>query len=518
MPASFGARPAVILDDLSFTWPDGDMQFEHVSATFNVGRTGLIGDNGQGKSTLLRLISGELTPTTGRITLAGGGRVAYLPQHITLRTDATVADLLGITPILDAMAAIEACDLDQRHFDVIGDGWDIESRSIAALEALGTVSDLNRTVGTLSGGETMLIALTGLKLAGGVSLLDEPTNNLDRATRERLYDEIAAWPGTLIVVSHDTELLELMDATAELRAGSLSLYGGPYSAYREYVAAQQQAALQTLRTATAELRREKAQRIKEQQRVAHSERQAKKDADNKRFLPGVLDKRRNRAEKAQGSNKQMLLAREAEAASRVAEAAAALRADDAISIDLPDPKVPVSRRIAVLTSPDGRQLIVQGPERVAITGRNGVGKTTLIERALSGAESLAGASLTLHTDRVGYLSQRLDTSHDDVPVIEYLREATPAVPAAELRHRLARFLIRGDAVFRPVGSLSGGERFRVEVARLLLADPPYQLLILDEPTNNLDLATVDQLVQALGAYRGAVLVVSHDRAFLERVG
>jgi ATPase subunit of ABC transporter with duplicated ATPase domains len=468
--------------------------------------------------------------------LSGANRVAYLPQHITLRTEATVADLLGITPILEAITAVENGGLEPSYFDTIADDWDIAARSVAALEAIDTVSDLERSVATLSGGETMLIALTGLKIGGGISLLDEPTNNLDRVTRERLYGEIATWPGTLIVVSHDIALLELMNATAELRYGALSVYGGAYHAYCEYVAQQQQAALQAVRSATAELKREKTQRIKEQERVAHSERQARKDAANKRFLPGVLDHRKNRAEKAQGSNKQLLLAREAAAAERVAVAESALRENLAISIDLPDPDVPPSRRIATLTSSDGREFIIQGPERIAITGDNGVGKTLLLERALAAAGSrvlpagmespqVAAARLVLHTDRVGYLPQRLDTSHDDLSVLDYLllklrgeaASPDPAITPGKMRHRLARFLIRGDAVFRPLGSLSGGERFRVELARLLLAEPPYQLLILDEPTNNLDLNTVEQLIQALATYRGAVLVVSHDANFLNRI-
>jgi ATPase subunit of ABC transporter with duplicated ATPase domains len=124
----------------------------------------------------------------------------------------------------------------------------------------------------------------------------------------------------------------------------------------------------------------------------------------------------------------------------------------------------------------------------------------------------------LHTDRVGYLPQRVDGLDDAATVLENVRTAAPEAPPAEVRNRLARFLIRGATVDRPVGALSGGERFRVALARLLLADPPPQLLVLDEPTNNLDLDTVDQLVDALSAYRGAVLVVSHDDAFLARLG
>ena len=184
--------------------------------------------------------------------------------------------------------------------------------------------------------------------------------------------------------------------------------------------------------------------------------------------------------------------------------------------------------------------MIQGPERVALIGPNGAGKTTLLERlvgsgrqnstdrganspedALSGdsaPEWLSSVRADLHTDRVGYLPQRVDGLDDAASVLDNVAPSAPGVTIVELRNRLARFLIRGAAVTRPVGTLSGGERFRVALARLMLADPPPQLLVFDEPTNNLDLDTVDQLVDAIAAYRGAVLVVSHDDAFLERIG
>ena len=179
-------RSAISLRDLSFEWPDGAGALHRVNGTFTTGRTGLVGRNGAGKTTLLRLIAGELTPTSGRIETAGD--VGYLPQTLTLARSATVAQLLGIDKVLDALRAIESGDVDERHFDAVGDDWDIEARADEALHEIGfSAAELGRHVGEVSGGEAMLIAITGLRLRRTpVTLLDEPTNNLDRSTRAKL--------------------------------------------------------------------------------------------------------------------------------------------------------------------------------------------------------------------------------------------------------------------------------------------------------------------------------------------
>ncbi|KGJ78531.1 ABC transporter [Cryobacterium roopkundense] len=507
----------ITLTNVGLTWPDGSPALNGITGTFGVGRTGLVGANGSGKSTLLRLIAGRLAPTTGRIDAAGD--VDYLPQTLTLAVDATVSDLLGITDKVAALRAIEAGDVSERHFDTIADDWNIETQAEEALRHIGfTAVDLSRPVNTVSGGEAMIIAVAGLHVRRApITLLDEPTNNLDRTERARLAHMVRTWPGTLLVVSHDTALLELMDSTAELHSGRLTVFGGPYSEWRAHLDHEQAGAVQAARTAQQVVKTEKRQRVETATKLDRRARTAHTSHDQKRGSKILMNQRASDAQVSAGKLRTGVDDKVQTAQAALDSADARVRDDDHIHIDLPDPDVPNSRRIAELVGA-GRTLVVQGPERVALTGANGVGKTTLLDTLVNGTEAQprrAGAVLLV--DRVGYLPQRLDGLDDAASVLENVRSLAPSVPVGDVRNQLARFLLRGATVDRAVGTLSGGERFRVALARLLLADPPPQLLVLDEPTNNLDLQSVDQLVDALLGYRGAVIVVSHDDAFLARL-
>ncbi len=531
---------AVTLDRLSFTWPDGSVALSDVSGAFGVRRTGLVGRNGSGKSTLLALIAGGLQPTSG--TISTSGRVDLLPQQLTLDTGRRVAELLGVARALDAVRAIERGDTDERHFDAVGDDWDIEARARAGLAEVGLPADaLDRRVGELSGGEAVLTALIGIRLRDAeIALLDEPTNNLDRDARARVRELVRGWRGTLIVVSHDTALLEDLDDTAELYGSDLSVFGGPYSQWRAWLDTEQAAAAQAETAARQLLKREKRDRQQVESAISTRNAQGKKAAFE-RSAPRIVLGAKKRAAQVTAGRLRMEANEKVDAARAAVDTAGRrVRDDDAVRIDLPDPEVGSGRRIATLGDGE-RSWVLQGPERVALIGPNGAGKTTLLERLVAsaggaddapnagpaGAEAAAGrpdraiplhsAHAVAHTDRVGYLSQRVDGLDEAASVLENIRTAAPGAGDVELRNRLARFLVRGDAVHRPVSALSGGERFRVALAQLLLAEPAPHLLVLDEPTNNLDLDTVDQLVEAIAAYRGAVLVVSHDDAFLARI-
>ena len=487
--------PAIVCSELSFAWPDGDRVLSGLDVAFGAGRTGLIGANGSGKSTLLRLIAGELRPTAGTVRVAGP--VGYLAQTVALHADRTVADLLGVAAQRQALRAVEAGD--PSAIADVGDAWDIEERAVAALARFGLPTDLDRRADTLSGGEAVLTGLAGLLVRRlPVTLLDEPTNNLDRAARELLYAAVEQWSGVLLVVSHDRELLERVDTTAELRAGTVRLFGGPLSAYEAQLAAEQDTAQRLLRVAEADVRRERRELAESQTKIARRVRYADTDHANKRKPKIVMNARKREAQVSAGKLRTGHEQRLDAARDELAAAEAQVRDDAAIRIDLPGTAVPAGRTVATVDDE-----VIRGPERIGLVGANGSGKTTLLRRIVAQVP-------------VGYLPQRLDVLDDAASVLDNVRAS--GVPPQQVRAGLARFLVSGDAVYRPTGTLSGGERFRVVLARLLLADPPPQLLLLDEPTNNLDLTSVDRLVEALAAYRGALVVASHDLDFLERIG
>ncbi|MFF1695898.1 ABC-F family ATP-binding cassette domain-containing protein [Streptomyces sp. NPDC058257] len=509
---------------LSFQWPDGTSVFDGLSVSIGRGRTGLVGANGTGKSTLLRLLAGQLHPSRGSVNV--GGSLAYLPQNITLDTTLRVDQALGVAERRDALRAIESGDVREQHFETIGDDWDVEERALAVLGSLGLGSvELDRTVGQMSGGETVLLRLAALLLERpDVLLLDEPTNNLDLFARRRLHEAVDSWrSGVLVVVSHDLELLERVDRIAELRAGSVSWYGGGWSAYEEALATEQEAAGRMLRAAEADVRRQKRELEETQVKVARRQRHSKK-MDAQRRAPRIVagEKKRSAQEsgdKLRGLHEERL----SEARERREEAADAIRNDAEIRVSLPHTAVPAGRTVLTLTElcPQfGRlkegNLHVQGPERIALVGRNGAGKTTLLRTLTEELAPLSGEVRTFVPLR--FLPQRLDVLDDGLSVAANVSRLAPGLTDNHIRSQLARFLFKGARAGQPAGTLSGGERFRAALAAMMLAAPAPQLLMLDEPTNNLDLASVRQLTGALESYEGALLIASHDLTFLESVG
>ncbi|WP_371526167.1 ATP-binding cassette domain-containing protein [Streptomyces sp. NBC_01283] len=514
---------SITCTSLDFTWPDGTGVFDGFQAAFGTGRTGLIGVNGSGKSTLLKLLAGELTPNEGAVRVAG--EIGYLPQNITLDTGLRVDEVLGIAATRAALHAIEAGDVAEEHFTAVGDDWDVEERAVATLDQLGLGHiGLDRTTGEVSGGESVLLRLAALLLRRpDVLLLDEPTNNLDLYARRRLYAAVDGWSGVLVVVSHDRELLDLVDQIADLRDGELKWYGGNFSAYEEALAAEQDAAERMVRVAESDLKKQKRELADAQVKLARRKRYGQKMWDTKREPKVVMGERKRQAQVSAGKHRIMHEEKLSEAKERLDDAVEAVRDDDEIRVDLPHTAVPPGRTVLTLSNLSLRygarvqgEFELRGPERVALVGRNGAGKTTLL-RTIAGELAAVEGEALAHVP-LRFLPQRLDVLDEELTVAENVARYAPGATNNRIRARLARFLFKGARADQRAATLSGGERFRAALAALLLAEPAPQLLMLDEPTNNLDMASAKQLATALESYEGALIVASHDVAFLESIG
>lgn len=520
---------SITCTNLSFVWPDDTVLFRDLSFTLNGGRTGLVAPNGAGKSTLLKLIAGEYRPSAGAVTV--DGTVGFLPQTLPFAAERTVADVLGVAPVLEALDKLAAGDAGEDVFTVIGDDWDIEERTRAQLDRLGLDGvALDRHLGSLSGGEVVSLGLAAqLVRRPDVLLLDEPTNNLDADARHKLYDALDDYSGALLVVSHDRVLLDRMDRIAELHGGEILYYGGNFTAYQEAVDTAQRAVEGEIRNAEQQLKREKRQMQQARERAARRSSTAArnvKDAGLPKIIAGGL---KRRAQESAGKADDVHAKRVDDARSRLDDAERALRDDDVIVLDLPDTDVPAGRTVFAgeglqirqgdrnLFADSGIDLTVRGPERIALTGRNGAGKSTLLRMIAAELTPQAG-TVQRAEGRIAYLSQRLDLLDPQRSVAENLIAFAPSLSVTRRMHLLAQFLFRGDRIHLPVAALSGGERLRATLACVLYAEPAPQLLLLDEPTNNLDLVSVGQLEAALNAYRGAFIVVSHDERFLAGIG
>jgi len=257
----------IVANDISFEIRNGVSIFKNLSVSLNAEKTGLVGKNGSGKTTLLRLLVGELEPSSGKIQKAG--IVAYLPQDYQLNLQQTISDALGVKEKLEALDKIKSGSKNSEILELVGNDWDVQSRISEIFERLKIGGlNLNRSLNSLSGGERTKVIIAKLLISEPeFIILDEPTNNLDRESREFIYELIKNWQRGLLVVSHDRNLLNLLDQILELSNGKLKIYGGNYGNYKEQKELEEQATKRQLAGAEQELKKTKrqAQRTKEKQ-------------------------------------------------------------------------------------------------------------------------------------------------------------------------------------------------------------------------------------------------------------
>ncbi|PZO08563.1 MAG: ABC transporter [Alphaproteobacteria bacterium] len=521
---SLSVSAFVTLDRVVARTPDGHTLFDNLSLALGRERTGLVGRNGVGKTTLLRLVVGLDDPAEGRVSLMG--RVGWLPQVTAADPTETVAEALAIAGPLALLARVlegqgSAQDLDAAD-------WGLETRITEALVQVGLVDlDMARRVGTLSGGEQTRLRLAALLLdAPDLLVLDEPTNHLDAEGRALVSGVLERWPGGVLVVSHDRDLLRRMDRIVELSSLGSRVYGGDYDLYAERKAAERAAAVQALETATRDVDRAAREGQLARERKARRDRAGKVARAGSSAPKILLDARAERAERS-GGRLNLLVERQVSQANAVrAEAEQAVERSRELSISLPSSGLDSDRTVAVLEgvswhSPDGVLILdglnlrITGPERVAISGPNGAGKTTLL-KMLAGEVPPSQGAVTRPVPSA-WLDQDMSVLRSDETVLDVWLRLNPGASQNEAQAALARFLFRNVTTQKQIGVLSGGERLRAALACVIGLRPP-QLLILDEPTNHLDLESIKAVEAALSGYDGALVVVSHDPDFLEAIG
>lgn len=515
---------SVSLHAVSFQLPDGTELFSHLDLVFGSHRTGLVGRNGTGKTTLVRLITGALEPASGSIERHG--RIGMLAQAV-LPDSASIAEVLGVTEGLARLARIEAgmaSEPDHAEAD-----WTLPARIEMALSSIGLpLLPLDRPSGMLSGGQRTRLALARFLVdPPDVLILDEPTNNLDADGRAAVADLLRQWRGAAIVVSHDRALLNEMDAIVELTSLGATYYGGNWDHYRAQKALELAAAEHDFDHATRRLdeldRKAQQQRERKQKKDAAGARKAAR-GDIPRILLGGM---KRQAEETTGAMSRLAETRRAGAASDLAAARAEIEILTPLSVTLPPTGLPAGRTVLELIDLTGGydparpvirdfSLKLVGPERVAITGPNGAGKSTLLHLATGQLTPTSG--FLRISPRHALLDQKVSLLDPAQSIRDNYRRLNPSDDENACRAALARFMFRADAALQLVGTLSGGQTLRAGLAATIGSSAPPELLILDEPTNHLDIDAIAELEAGLCAYDGALLVVSHDRAFLDAVG
>lgn len=516
--------PSVTLSQLTYTGPDGRPLFSNLDLTFGTGRTGLVGRNGVGKTTLLRLITGELTPGSGTINLVG--RIGVLRQSVQPGPDETIADLFGVRA---GLALLERAMAGAAGADELAEAdWTLDARLAEALETLALDVEPDTLLSTLSGGQRTRAALAALVFdVPDLILLDEPTNNLDADGRAAVADMLAQWRGAAIVISHDRDLLDRMDAIVELTSLGATTYGGNFSHYRERKALELAAVQRDLSVAERQVR--DAARAAQDAR----EKQDKRDAGGRRKgakgdMPKIVMGGLKRRAESTAGGLDRLAEKQADAAQiQTAEARSKIEVLAPFAVKLAPSGLPTGKVVLRASDLTGgydpevpvisnASLEIIGPERVAITGPNGSGKTTLLKLLTgalqpSGGNVQIGGPMALLDQQVGLL-ERHDT------ILANFQRLNPDSAINDCRSVLAAFKFRNDAALQSVGTLSGGEMLRAGLACVLGGKTPPMLVVLDEPTNHLDIEAIEIVEAGLRAYDGALLVISHDRSFLENIG
>ncbi|GAB3219237.1 ABC-F family ATP-binding cassette domain-containing protein [Algoriphagus aestuariicola] len=514
---------------LSYTLPNQDYLFTDLNLTVNTHeKIALIGNNGSGKSTLLKIIAKEIQTYEGQLMLES--EPYYIPQIFGQFNHQTISRALHIENKLEALHRILAGDTSEQCFTVLNDDWTIEERCKEALEfwRLGDV-DFSTPLQSLSGGQKTKVFLAGISIhQPKLILLDEPSNHLDLSGRALLYDFIKSTKSTLIVVSHDRKLLNLLDCIAELSRSGVKLYGGNYEFYVEQKLIEKKALSLDIQ------HKEKALRKAKEKERETAERQQKLDSrgKGKQEKSGVsrimMNTLRNKAEYSTSKLKSVHTEKIDGISRELKSLRAAVPGVDKMTFGFDNSDLHQGK---ILFSADhinfsyhlerlwknSLKFQLKSGDRLALKGKNGTGKTTLINLILGVVEPTSGSAYRADNKTV-YIDQDYSLIDNTLNVLEQVQQFNASgLQEHELKTRLNRFLFTKEEWAKPCGSLSGGERMRLLLCCLTVSSSSPDIIILDEPTNNLDIQNLDILTAAINEYQGTLVVVSHDETFLEQI-
>ncbi len=521
---------SIIVSGISYRHSGCQPLFENITFSVPAGaKVSLIGPNGAGKSTLLQILAGRLTPAAGSVAVSS--TPYYIPQH-TAPDRRSVASLLGAEDKLQALREVCAGSADPACFDTLNDDWQIEDRCRAALSdwGLGNIS-LDAAAATLSGGERTKVRLAGLSLLNpDIVLLDEPTNHLDGRSRAKLYELIQKTHATLVAVSHDIALLNMLHTTCYLTASGIRLYGGNYDLYREHRSIEQQALADRIEAEQTALRmaRKRAQEVRERQerRAAQGKRSRSKGGQARILVNSRGAQAQNSASRLSDRHADIVDERQ----QRLADLRERQIRCDKMKIDFDDASLHTDKRLILSEGmnfcftagaplwPQPIDLEIRSGERIRIAGDSGSGKTTFV-RLLLGDLTPSAGSVERADVSVAYIDQEysaLDTPLSVALMAE--RYNMRRLSDHEIKTRLDRALFTRETWDKPCCALSGGERMRLMLCCLMIADHTPDMFVLDEPTNNLDIDSIAILTDTIRSYRGTLLVISHDESFVDEIG
>jgi len=519
----------LILQNISYTHPNKDLLFNDINLTVNNHeKAALIGNNGTGKSTLLKIIANELQPQNGQYST--NSKPYYIPQIFGQYNHLTIAQALKIENKLNALKEILNGNVTEENCALLDDDWTIEDRCNEALQYWHLDNlDLSQKMKSLSGGQKTKVFLAGISIhQPELVLLDEPSNHLDVSGRQLLYDFIQSTKITLIVVSHDRKLLNLLSTVCELTKNGIKIYGGNYQFYKEQKQIENNALNQDIQS------KEKALRKAKEKERETLERQQKLDSrgKGKQIKAGVskimLNTLRNSAENSTSKLKSIHAEKIGGISQELHDLRSSLPDIDKMKFGFDNSSLHKGKILFTATDvnfsydhnflwkKDLNFQIISG-ERIALKGTNGSGKTSLIKLILGKFEPQKGIIYRADSKTV-YIDQDYSLIDNQLKIYEQTQQFNAlALQEHEIKIRLNRFLFSKEDWDKPCSVLSGGERMRLILCCLTINSKSPDIIIFDEPTNNLDIQNIEILTTAINEYQGTLIVVSHDEAFLEQI-